>query len=182
MWNYLTSLAATALALLELAKDWKEQKRTSRRTAVLSLIMLSGIAGALSTYYSARDADRQHSEDQAKIAGLRAGVDDANVALRQILVKLNLPQLKQTTASGPFIPTLSWEANTTATIATFNVYRSRTSGGPYTKLNSTPLTSPFYEDKTAPPGSTYYYVSTAIDTRGRESPFSNEREVVVPMR
>lgn len=182
MWNYITSLAATALALLELAKDWKEQKRTSRRTAVLGLIMLSGIAGALSTYYSARDAEKQHSEDQVEIARLRAGVDDANAALRQILVKLNLPQLKQTTPSGPFIPTLSWEANTTATIATFNVYRSRTSGGPYTKLNSTPLTSPFYEDKTAPPGSTYYYVSTAIDTRGMEGPFSNERQVVIPAR
>ena len=182
MWNYITSLAATALALLELAKDWKEQKKTSRRTAVLGLIMLSGIAGALTTYYSAKDAEKQHSEDQARIANLQKSIDIANATLGQILVTLKQPQLKQATPSGPYTATLSWQPNTAAGVLGYNVYRSRTSGGPYLKLNSVPLTTPFYEDTTATAGSTYYYVSTAIDSRGVESPFSNEREVVVPMR
>jgi hypothetical protein len=182
MWNYITSLAATALALLELAKDWKEQKKTSRRTAVLGLIMLSGIAGALSTYYSARDAEKQHSEDQARIARLQASIDKANETLNLIAVTMKLPQLKQETPSGPLIPTLSWEPNEPAGVVGYNIYRSRTSGGPYVKLNSAPLTTPFYEDTTVTAGSTYYYVSTAIDSRGTESPFSNERQVVVPAR
>lgn len=182
MWTYITSLAATALALLELAKDWKKEKKTSRRTAVLGLIMLSGIAGALSTYYSAKDTEKQHSEDQARIAALQKSVETANTKLDLILVTLNLPQVTQETPSSPHTVTLSWEPNTTAGVVGYNVYRSRTSGGPYIRLNSVPLTTPSYEDKTLTPGSISYYVSTAIDSRGRESPFSNEREVVVPMR
>jgi fibronectin type 3 domain-containing protein len=138
--------------------------------------MLSGLAGALSTYFSARDAEKQHREDQAKIAQLQASIDAANASLREILVTLKQPQLKHTT------PILSWEPSTTAGVVGYNIYRSRTSGGPYVKLNGAPLTTLVYEDKSATPGSTYYYVSTAIDTRGMESPFSNERQVVIPAR
>lgn len=180
MWTYITSLAATALALLELAKDWKKGKKTSRRSAVLGLIMLSGLAGALSTYYSARDAEKQHSEDQAKIAALQKSVESANAKLDLILVTLKLPQVTQQTPSGPHTVTLSWEPNTTAGVVGYNVYRSRTSRGPYVRLNSVPLTTPSYVDSTVTAGSSYYYVSTAIDSHGMESPYSNERQVVIP--
>jgi hypothetical protein len=180
MWNYITSLAATVLALLELAKDWHEHKTTVRRAAVLILIMLVGIGGAISTYYSDREADRRHSEDQAQIAKLQKTVETGNETLKQIVLLLQ-PQLKQTTPSGPYTVSLSWKASGSSDAVAYNIYRSNRSGGPYIKLGKVPATTTSYEDEAVTSGSTYYYVVTAVNSRGFESAFSNEQRRVVPV-
>ena len=58
--------------------------------------------------------------------------------------------------------TLTWTPDANAT----NVYRSQTSGGPYTKLNASPIPAATnqYTDLTAPPGVPSFYVLTAVDT------------------
>jgi len=181
MWNYITSLTATVLALLELAKDWSDHKTTSRRAAVLCLIMLLGIGGAINTYYSGRDADRLHSEDQAQIAKLQKTVEAGNATLQLILVTLQQPQVRQATPSGPYSVSLSWKPSQTAGVIGYNIYRSSRSGGPYVKLNSVPLAAPSFEDVTVTPGASYYYVSTALNSKGMESPRSNEVRSIVPL-
>jgi len=74
--------------------------------------------------------------------------------------------------------TISWAASS-STASGYNVYRSSTSGGPYSKMNSTLLTGLTYTDSTVSAGATYYYVVTDV-TSGTESGFSNQATAVVP--
>ncbi|HZG84162.1 fibronectin type III domain-containing protein, partial [Paenibacillus sp.] len=74
--------------------------------------------------------------------------------------------------------TLSWTASATPSV-TYNVYRSETYGGGYSKLNAAPLTATTYEDTTVASGKTYYYVVKAVDGKGVESSASNEATVTV---
>ncbi len=75
--------------------------------------------------------------------------------------------------------TLSWTAST-STVAGYNVYRGTTSGGPYTKLNSSLVAGTTYTDNTVAAGQTHYYVVTAVDSSNIESVFSNQVQAVVP--
>ena len=74
---------------------------------------------------------------------------------------------------------LSWTAST-STVSGYNVYRASQSGGPYTRMNSTVDTSTVYTDSTVQSGQTYYYVTTAVEASGSESPYSNQVPAVVP--
>ena len=62
-----------------------------------------------------------------------------------------------------------------------NVYRAATTGGPYTKLNSTPISlTASYVDTTCPPATTCFYVETAVDAAGSESANSVESSATLP--
>ena len=69
---------------------------------------------------------------------------------------------------------LDWSDNSESDMNGYNVYRSTTSGGTYTRLNSTILTSSNYTDNSVTNGTTYYYVVTAVDTSSNESDNSSE--------
>ena len=75
--------------------------------------------------------------------------------------------------------TLNWNASTTPGV-NYNLYRGTISGGPYTKLNTTPITGLTYSDTTGVGGTKYFHVETAICTAAcptgvsGESDFSNE--------
>jgi hypothetical protein len=68
---------------------------------------------------------------------------------------------------------LQWDASTSPVIG-YNVYRSSSSGGAYTKLNSTLLGGTSYTDNTVGAGQTYYYVVRSVDSTNMESVPSNE--------
>lgn len=68
---------------------------------------------------------------------------------------------------------LSWNANSDPDLQGYNVYRSATSGGPYTKINGAVITSTTYSDSVGG-GSTFYYVVRAVDLSNNESGNSNE--------
>lgn len=75
---------------------------------------------------------------------------------------------------------LSWAASSTSAVSGYNTYRGTQSGGPYSKLNSTPQASTSYADSTVQSGQTYYYVVTSVGTDSVESDYSNEATAVVP--
>jgi hypothetical protein len=75
---------------------------------------------------------------------------------------------------------LSWAASTSTNISGYNVYRSSTSGGPYTKVNGSLITSTSYTDTTVQAGQTYYYVATAVNSSNIESSYSNQAQATVP--
>lgn len=80
MLNYFLPIAASLIALLQLAKDWSAHQTSWRRGSVLALIVLFGAGGAINSYYSNQRATKQHTADQAEIAGLKTGVETANHA------------------------------------------------------------------------------------------------------
>jgi fibronectin type 3 domain-containing protein len=65
-------------------------------------------------------------------------------------------------------------------VAGYNLYRSTVSGSGYVKINSTLITKMSAIDATVQNGKTYFYVATAVDANGNESPFSNEASAVIP--
>lgn len=66
-----------------------------------------------------------------------------------------------------------------SSIVGYNVYRSTTSGGPYTLLTSSPVTQTAYTDATPPAGNDYYVAAT-VDNLGDISAFSNQVTAAVP--
>lgn len=80
---------------------------------------------------------------------------------------------------------VTWPDSTTASITTYLVKRSDTSGGPYVQIAEVTDTSPgvggsgsyLWSDTTVSGGSTYYYVVQANDGLACTSPVSNEVSV-----
>ncbi|HWI60459.1 MAG TPA: PKD domain-containing protein, partial [Symbiobacteriaceae bacterium] len=68
--------------------------------------------------------------------------------------------------------TLTWDAVDAADLSRYTVYRSTTAGSGYANLGTASRNS--YADSTGTPGTTYYYVVTALDMFGNESPQSAE--------
>jgi fibronectin type 3 domain-containing protein len=77
--------------------------------------------------------------------------------------------------------TLTWAIGTQPTGTTVtgqNVYRSQTSGGPYTQIASINSTTT-YTDSTVTSGQTYYYVLTNV-AGSEESAYSAQVQAIVP--
>jgi len=74
---------------------------------------------------------------------------------------------------------MTWNAST-STVSGYNVYRSTTSGGGYVLINSGLVLGLSYTDSSVQNGTTYYYVTTAVDSSGDESSYSNEAQAVIP--
>ena len=74
---------------------------------------------------------------------------------------------------------LSWSPSA-STVVGYNVYRGAVTGGPYTKITSSPNSTMSYVDRNVQAGSTYYYTVTSVDANNMESPFSNETSAVIP--
>ena len=54
-------------------------------------------------------------------------------------------------------------------MAGYNVYRSASANGTYSKINSTLDLNTIYTDGTVASGATYYYEATALSSSGQES-------------
>jgi hypothetical protein len=79
----------------------------------------------------------------------------------------------------PHSVALSWHASSSA-ISGYNVYRATTNGGPYSKINSGLITVASYTDTSVSGATTYYYVSTSVDSTGIESAYSNQATAAIP--
>ena len=82
-------------------------------------------------------------------------------------------------APGTHSVSLSWNPSTSSVVG-YNVYRGTVSGGPYSKLNSTPQPGASFTDLTVLSGATYFYVATAVDSNSVESAYSNEAKAAIP--
>jgi hypothetical protein len=83
------------------------------------------------------------------------------------------------TGNGMRSVSLSWDASTSE-VTGYNVYRGTVSGGPYSKLNSSLDPGTRFIDTSVAPAHTYYYVTTAVNSSGQESAYSNQVQVVIP--
>jgi hypothetical protein len=74
---------------------------------------------------------------------------------------------------------LVWSENSEPDVFGYNIYRSLSSGYPYTKLTDEPVVDTTFIDSTVSGENTYYYVVTACIIAGSESRYSDEVEVLV---
>jgi len=73
---------------------------------------------------------------------------------------------------------LTWQASTSVVVG-YNIYRGTADGGPYTRI-ATLITPLNYTDSSVASSTTYYYVTTAVDSAGVESEYSNQASAKVP--
>ena len=74
---------------------------------------------------------------------------------------------------------ISWRPSASLGVATYNVYRSTASGGPYTRVGWR-VDHPSFTDTAVQPGTTYFYVVTSVTTANVESTKSSEIRATVP--
>ena len=99
---------------------------------------------------------------------------DSNIATALPIGDITPPQ-SVTAASGSFEVSLSWnypQDDGGIPVVQYNIYRSQTSGGPYTLIGSNTSALGF-TDTSAINGFTYYYVVTALN-KYNESAYSSE--------
>ena len=68
---------------------------------------------------------------------------------------------------------VSWTPSTAADLLGYNIYRSSSSGGPFTKVNSVPTEVAYYLDDNLAGLTRYYYQVTALDQSCNESSHSS---------
>ena len=78
------------------------------------------------------------------------------------------------------VANLQWQASSSSGVLGYYVYRSNSSGGPYTKLVGSAIAGTGYADNNVSAGTQYYYVVTAVNNAGQESIYSNQVAVKVP--
>jgi hypothetical protein len=74
---------------------------------------------------------------------------------------------------------LNWDASTSNDVAGYNVYRGP-DGTTLEKINTSLVSSTFYDDSSVADGSTYYYAVTAVDIHGNESAKTPVVKAVIP--
>ena len=74
---------------------------------------------------------------------------------------------------------LTWNASPSASAVGYNVYRATASAGPFTKLTSTPTSNLTFTDGNVQSGTTYYYMTTAVDGSGNESAYSSQTPAMI---
>ncbi|MCP4348556.1 MAG: hypothetical protein GY795_23990 [Desulfobacterales bacterium] len=101
------------------------------------------------------------------------------VEVRQAEFVTLVPPANPETQSGTDSVKLTWNPSTTPSLAGYNIYRSMSETGPYSKLNTEPITGDHYADNSdLTTSTTYYYYLTTLDTSGRESAPSDITSVV----
>src|SRR6516225_9573385 len=76
--------------------------------------------------------------------------------------------------------TVTWTASTSTGVTGYNVFRSQTTGGPYTQMNTNLIGGTSYVDSSVTAGQSYYYVVTAVGSGSSQSSYSNETSASVP--
>ena len=170
-----------------LAAQWNQSPAgTYASTTASFLASGAGLAGS----FSACDLNQDGAVNVIDVQlatnmslGLRTCT--ANIAGAGVCTQVVVQQIQNAALGNPCVVasshtvTLNWTPSTTPGV-NYNIYRSSTSGGPYTKLTSTtPISGVSYIDSTVLSGQTYYYVTTAINSGG-ESTYSNEAPAAVP--
>jgi len=96
----------------------------------------------------------------------------AHLSTEQALLGTGMPRASHSV-------NLSWNTSGAGVVG-YNIYRGASSSGPYSKINSAPDPNTSFLDTSVLGGRTYFYVTTAIGSDGKQSAFSNWIQVVIP--
>ena len=138
----------------------------------------TSITSGTTYYYTVTAQDQAGNESPLSdlVSAIPRNADDATP----------MPPDNVIAAPGDSRVILSWSAplvNTDESVLTdlqgYNVYRSVTTGGNYSLINSSIVTQTTYTDSTVTNGTTYYYVVTALDTAVPPNESANSAESAV---
>jgi hypothetical protein len=74
---------------------------------------------------------------------------------------------------------LAWDPIQEGGVISYHVYRSFSSGGPYTRLTPIPIQTTYYTDDSRKVGQTCYYSVTTVNSDGIESGFAREVQIAL---
>jgi hypothetical protein len=157
-----------------------------------------GKSASLDTTLTASDADVTISSDQLNssefsLAGLNARVTIHSGTSLKVTLKFTPNQSGTASGKADYISNalvspavealtgtgvaqsahsvdLSWQ-DSGASVVGYNIYRGTVHGGPYQKINTALDASTNYTDAFVSSGKTYYYVTTAVNSKNQESGF-----------
>ncbi|MEK6744612.1 MAG: CARDB domain-containing protein [Nitrospirota bacterium] len=134
-----------------------------------SKITSSAIADITWTDAGLRNGSYQYkvtAVDALSESALSTGVT-ATVAVNLLSAPVNLVATAQPNGEAD----ITW-AYPEGTATGYYLYRGAAEGGPYTRITSALVAATAYRDRGLVNGTTYYYVSTAVDSFGNESDYS----------
>ncbi len=88
--------------------------------------------------------------------------------------------LKSQTLDSGYYVELGWNPSNSNGVVGYNIYRGHNTGGPYRKINRILRSNTWFNDHYVRNGKTYYYVTTAVNSQGQESAYSNEARAIIP--
>jgi hypothetical protein len=155
---------------------------TGNSDVAISQITANGTGFALSGAAGVTLSAGQNSSFSVLFNPSAAGSDTGNVSI--ISNATGSPTAVSLSGTGVALPVqhnvqLGWTSSTSA-VSGYNVYRSTTSGSGYVQVNGSLVTPDSYVDGTVQGGTTYFYVTTAVDGSGTESGYSNEAQAIIP--
>jgi len=143
-------------------------RATSSEFAILGLKLPLTIPSGKSVPVTIRFTPNGSGTDPAKVGFISTAADSPTLE----------PVTGTGVARGSFSVYLSWTGDATA--VGYNVLRAKAKSGPFHAINTALESSTDYTDSTVVAGATYYYVTTAVNARGEQSPHSNVTEAVIP--
>lgn len=108
----------------------------------------------------------------------RAGSSEGTISFQSDTEQVTQAAFHGKGTSGHSV-TLAWHPAANAVVG-YNVYRRLASEGPYTKVNTDLHPEPTFTDTGVAGGKTYFYVTTAVSHKGKESKPSNPVQVTIP--
>jgi hypothetical protein len=152
-----------------------------------SNITISGVTGASAPYTTSGVSagliltPGQSATLNVTFAPTAAGSDPGTVAVASNATNspnnITLSGTGSTTTAASV--SLTWTPSVSV-VAGYNVYRSQTSGGPYTKLDTSIVAADSYTDTAVQSAQTYYYVVTSVTSSGVESADSTQVSATTP--
>jgi hypothetical protein len=93
---------------------------------------------------------------------------------------LNVPLSGTGVAAPNHSVSLAWDASPSNDVVSYNLYRSASSTGPFTKVGSTTSAVLVFTDTTVKGGQMYFYEVTSVDSSNLESAVEGPVQVAVP--
>jgi hypothetical protein len=180
-----TGLTATAVGPYQVNLTWKASPGAATYNVYQNGLPIA--ANVVATSYTDTRIFFGESTPAYTIAAVNQGGTSALSSSVSVTTPIDTPAGLQVAAGNGAGNFLNWMSANGASY--YNIKRSTVSGGPYTTLtgvtNTTNLTSTnfeqTYEDASAAVGTTYFYVVSAVDANGKESPNSYQVSMLTPL-
>lgn len=121
-------------------------------------------------------------EKELRLAGVGlAGEPSSPAPLREVVNTggpASQPRIKQFYLQHTVV--VVWRESKSRHVVGYNVYRGHKSGGPYRRINDALVPQNTFTDDRVRSGKEYYYVATAVNSKGKESRYSKQVHVFVP--